>query len=697
MLLKSWEWFNTRSHDVLLSRFVAEFLQLDEVLGQTLYILLQQLIKLHVVFIIILYQTYFTMPALILVYIMLIRALRQVSSGIRTARGVTSANQSFLIHSVIETHRGLTHFRNCTGVSYSKEGFMLANEVYQNSIMFHTNFADRWLCTRIHGYTMFVPFLVMLNEIIRVNILDYDKDPTWGIKMIFALDLVFTIQKLIGASISKETLATVMEILEGMILPDEWLNKRSTLALGVTPVSSVGGAQIKVEGLIVANPVTTVPLLREVSFTIASGEKVCIIGPKGSGKTTLVSAMLRLVEPCRVLSGQIQYDGRNIQSIPDTKLRKDLVYLPCKTILAPGNLRANLDPKRQHTDNDLIKILEYVGYIKLARIKMLNRERQGGSLKSSELDKYKSSMHILNHKIKTIRDSHNIILDFANDAPSFEVPHSVFKLKEHTYVESLKQSQKKGKRRHGAGSKDILAPIVEEGTVLHIPDERIDSQQASKLIAKGEKADEYMDDKASEVNFSEADDKFWPGVYQENPFEEKNKHEMKSPTSPNLPKGAYGLRLECCSFDSLEEEDEAMIPSDTIGYFAQSLHQNKQPYHRHTALNTLTNDAPLLLTTEQKTKFSDFEPPEDPSKLGNQLLYTPVFSSLAGLVAIARVLLAKPQILIVEADWSANERALIVRNWQDTTVIVVGESKEICEQWGAERCILIDNGQIVME
>jgi ATP-binding cassette subfamily C (CFTR/MRP) protein 1 len=711
MLLKSWEWFQTRSHDILLSRFVAEFLQLDEILGHTFHILIQHMIKIHVVFIIVMYQTYYTMIPLIIIYYMIMRALRQVSAGIRAARGVMSANQSFLIHSTIEMHRGLIHFRNCSGVTYPKEGFMLASEVFQNSRSHQGNMADRWLCTRIHGYVMFLPVLVMLNEIIRVNILGKENDPNWGIKMTFSFDLVLTIQKLISSSISKESLSTVMEGLECLIVPDEWTDKRKVLSLGFQPLPSHAARSIKVVGLVVSNPVTTLPLLSGVTFSVEKGQKICIVGNRGSGKQTLVSAMLRLVDPTRILAGQILYDGRSLQSLPDNYLRKEVLYLPCKTVLAPGSLRDNLDPKKEFADEILIKALDYVGYIELAKEK-INAGERGLSLQDKIPDKFRMSGQMLKSKINTIRDTHRISLDFERDAPSFEVPHSVFKLKEHTYVESLKQSPKKASVKKTSEKRspefrfDSMVPIIEETTMALNPDNDVGFVESSKT-KKDKNSVEPNTNKLLEKLLPKDSADRNPPVdipqlqdedHLQNEVDQNLDNQREAENTNFGPVDDFGLQIEGCSVESLEDKEQDMVPDDKVGYYAQSVHLAGPSYLKHTAPILIHRDAPLLLSRVHIGEFSKFVGTSDHQKLGAQLLQMSVVSSsLSGLVALARVLVRKPHVLIVDAEWPVHERTIIRNNWANTTVIITGEDKSVCNQWKVDKCLILDKGVIRSE
>lgn len=74
-----------------------------------------------------------------------------------------------------------------------------------------------------------------------------------------------------------------------------------------------------------------------------------------SGKSTLISALLRLLDP---LSGTISIDGMDISTIPRNELRSLVIAIPQDLFLLPGSIRFNLDPTGRATDSTLLLALE---------------------------------------------------------------------------------------------------------------------------------------------------------------------------------------------------------------------------------------------------------------------------------------------------------------------------------------------------
>lgn len=81
------------------------------------------------------------------------------------------------------------------------------------------------------------------------------------------------------------------------------------------------------------------PVLDSARLHVAAGEFVCITGPSGVGKSTLLSLLVRLTEPD---SGVIRIDGRDIATLPLARLRRLVTLVPQDPWLHTGTIAANI-------------------------------------------------------------------------------------------------------------------------------------------------------------------------------------------------------------------------------------------------------------------------------------------------------------------------------------------------------------------
>jgi ATP-binding cassette subfamily B protein len=80
-------------------------------------------------------------------------------------------------------------------------------------------------------------------------------------------------------------------------------------------------------------------VLRHISFTVARGSSLAIVGATGVGKTTLVNLLARVRDPDE---GQVLIDGRDIRELPLDELREAIGYVPQDTFLFSVPLRENV-------------------------------------------------------------------------------------------------------------------------------------------------------------------------------------------------------------------------------------------------------------------------------------------------------------------------------------------------------------------
>jgi len=94
------------------------------------------------------------------------------------------------------------------------------------------------------------------------------------------------------------------------------------------------------------------PVLKDISLRVPAGTSLAIVGPTGSGKSTLVSLIPRIydAEP-----GSVLIDGRPIGDFPLAVLRRNIGFVPQETFLFSDTIRANIAFGAEHASDEEVR------------------------------------------------------------------------------------------------------------------------------------------------------------------------------------------------------------------------------------------------------------------------------------------------------------------------------------------------------
>ncbi len=137
---------------------------------------------------------------------------------------------------------------------------------------------------------------------------------------------------------------------------EEVLNEVPAQAEPEDPVLTRIEGNIKFEKVSFAYKGAGKDALKNVSFDVKSGETIGIIGPTGSGKSTLISLIPRFYD---VTDGAISIDGVNVNDFASKDLRRAISVVPQKALLFTGTISDNLRWGRENaTDEEIRKAAE---------------------------------------------------------------------------------------------------------------------------------------------------------------------------------------------------------------------------------------------------------------------------------------------------------------------------------------------------
>lgn len=104
------------------------------------------------------------------------------------------------------------------------------------------------------------------------------------------------------------------------------------------PVSPEAEGRVELENVSFSY-VPSRPLIEELSLSVASGQKIAIVGPTGCGKTTLINLLMRFYDVC---DGSIKVDGADIRDMRRNDLRTRYGMVLQDTWLSSGTVRDNI-------------------------------------------------------------------------------------------------------------------------------------------------------------------------------------------------------------------------------------------------------------------------------------------------------------------------------------------------------------------
>uniref|UniRef100_A0A803L8V7 ABC-type xenobiotic transporter n=1 Tax=Chenopodium quinoa TaxID=63459 RepID=A0A803L8V7_CHEQI len=248
-----------------------------------------------------------------------------------------------------ETISGITTIRSFDQESRLQPTYMKIVDAYSRP-EFQLAAAMQWLMLRLDAFSCITfAFLLVLSLYFRESI-----DPAIaGLAVTYGLTLSFNLSALIWCLCHWETkMISVERILQYMTIPSE----APLIIQENRPVSSwPSRGEISIHNLQIQYAPHLPFVLHGVTCTFPAGLKTGIVGRTGSGKSTLIQALFRIVEPTK---GHIVIDDINISSIGLQDLRSKLSIIPQDPTMFQGTIRSNLDPLEQYTDAQIWDVLD---------------------------------------------------------------------------------------------------------------------------------------------------------------------------------------------------------------------------------------------------------------------------------------------------------------------------------------------------
>ena len=278
-------------------------------------------------------------------------------AGSRELKRLDSITKSPIYQHFTETLVGVTTIR-----AYGDEIRFIKENLYKidenNKPFFYMWVANRWLSFRIDLVGAFVVFGAGI--FILLNIKDLDSGLA-GISLTYAISFTEGALWLVRFYAEVEmNMNSVERVKEYMDIEQEPYKSTETSHNILPPTNWPQDGKIEVSDLSLRYAPNLPKVIKNVSFVVDPQSKVGVVGRTGAGKSTIITALFRFLDP---ETGYVKIDNVDITSIDLNRLRRALTIIPQDPTLFAGTIKTNLDPYGEYNDEDIFAALRRVNLV----------------------------------------------------------------------------------------------------------------------------------------------------------------------------------------------------------------------------------------------------------------------------------------------------------------------------------------------
>lgn len=266
----------------------------------------------------------------------------------REAQRLESISRSPIYALFSESLNGTDTLR-ASGLTKQFEGRLLQYLSTNVNAMYTINASNRWLGIRLELLAAFVMLVASVTVALASPTLI---SPAVGGLLLIYSNFGGSMNWVVRSLVLAESNLTSFERME-------FYANTPSEARGGSPAPAGWPAhgELRFDSLTVRYRPGLPPALNDVSGLIPAGSRVGVVGRTGSGKSTLILALGRLLEPS---GGHVELDGVNTSTLTLEALRTAITVVPQEPVLFSGPLRDTLDPFRASTDTEIFEALRRV-------------------------------------------------------------------------------------------------------------------------------------------------------------------------------------------------------------------------------------------------------------------------------------------------------------------------------------------------
>ncbi|WFD43523.1 hypothetical protein MPSI1_002185 [Malassezia psittaci] len=213
---------------------------------------------------------------------------------------------------------------------------------------------SRWISQMFNLVSAFL----VLGSSVSILLQKYLDAPMADFSITFLIELNFTLLILMRMYTVFQTCGVAVErVFEFADTMDQEAPEFTDI---IPPADWPSQGHVQVKDLCVKYASDQSDVLHRISFEIPPGRKFAVVGPTGSGKSTLVNTIFRFVEP---QTGSITIDDIDVTKLGLTDLRQRLQIVPQDPVILSGSLRSILDVFDEFSDEQLLDSLRRVSLI----------------------------------------------------------------------------------------------------------------------------------------------------------------------------------------------------------------------------------------------------------------------------------------------------------------------------------------------
>ena len=370
-------WFQRRPHGRILNKLSSDLMKIDLMLPDTGSAFIENISALLAAFLL----SVISVPFLIIVLLpaivclcVVVNLFRNTSREIVRLDGEARSPVYSAFGDVLNSRVTIRAYN--VSEHWKKKTYQKIDQANAVSLLY--KMLDRWNSMRLNGImSVYASFLFFAAVVIQYNKnlqsvtttggddeADISNGTGGGIynPTVVGLALIYSLQ-LLGLSswtamsfVQTENALTSVERLQQLMqMPEEKPNKKKTdpvICDSTFPTGSLTVTNLNLryrDGLPLA--------LNNFNIHIEGGETIGIVGRTGAGKSSIFVALLRLTEPLK--GSSIQIDGKETINMGLSILRRHLITLiPQNPVVFSGTIRFNLDPYFEHKDEKILNMLK---------------------------------------------------------------------------------------------------------------------------------------------------------------------------------------------------------------------------------------------------------------------------------------------------------------------------------------------------